>query len=82
MAGQSAKLQRRFPCHSLGPLSRDVIFCRPVDVQTTVRCGALLHTHELVGLNLPPLLLCYSAIFLVVALLMSPYLLGTKSVER
>lgn len=66
----------------LGPLSRDVIFSRPEDVQTTFRCGPLLHTHELVSLKFLPLLLRYSTTFLVVVLLKSPDLLGPRSVER
>lgn len=63
----------------LGPLSRDVIFSRPEDVQTVLRCGPLSNTCELVIL---PLLLRYATTFLVVVLLKSPNLLGPRSVER
>lgn len=46
------------------------------------RCGPLLYTHELVGLNFSPSLLGYSVTFLGMALFMSSYLPGPKSIAR
>lgn len=85
MAKQSDTLQWHYlplKLDSLGSLSRGVTFSRPVDVQTTVRCGPLLYTHELVGLNFPPLLLVYSATFLVVAWPMASSQWGGRNGSR
>lgn len=65
----------------LGPLRSDVIFYWLECSQTTVRCGSVPCTHNLVSLNFPPLLLRYCIIFCTVSH-KCPYLLGPRSVER